>query len=215
MKSKRKKNVRTKRFTKKTKQKQKSKKNKKTRKKKYGGKILGFGKDGCIIDSVSCGNFSKQNGYVVKMLYDKNEINHRLQNKLEELDPNNEKYNRYYLEEMKNCDKEEDYNDDFKNCSKKGKIISSNLFFQKKLDPFVETTKMTKGQWRYLRNSLFLLHDNNISHGDLVGNVMMDTTTNNPVIIDWENAKMDADELDKEIDTTTFLKNFKIRRKPL
>ena len=50
--------------------------------KKNGGNILGFGKDGCIIDSISCGDFSKKNGYVAKFLYNDKQINNELKNKL-------------------------------------------------------------------------------------------------------------------------------------
>jgi tRNA A-37 threonylcarbamoyl transferase component Bud32 len=70
---------------------------------------------------------------------------------------------------------------------------------------------MTKIQYRYLRDSLNLLHDNNISHGDLPGNVMLQSN-NMPVIIDWEDAKLEADIIDKQIDTTAFLNHFRVKK---
>ena len=50
-----------------------------------------------------------------------------------------------------------------------------------------------------------ILHENNISHGDLPDNVMLDPQTNNPIIIDWENANLNAGPKDKEIDYNTFM----------
>ena len=71
---------------------------------------------------------------------------------------------------------------------------------------------MTKSQYRYLRESLEILHKNNISHGDLPTNVMIDSNTNMPVIIDWEEAKMNADKIDKQIDMNAFLYNYKVEK---
>ena len=82
----------------------------------------------------------------------------------------------------------------------------------KKLNP-INTRELNKQQYRYLRESLQILHDNNISHGDLIDNVMVDLN-NNPIIIDWENAKLNADYIDKKIDNDAFLSsgNFKVKR---
>jgi hypothetical protein len=51
-------------------------------KKQRGGTILGIGKDGCIIDSFSCGKYSKENGYVTKIFDKKITINKILNDKL-------------------------------------------------------------------------------------------------------------------------------------
>ena len=182
----------------------------KTMKRKYlGGTIIGIGKDGCIIDSFSCNDFSNENGYVSKFFFDSKKINKKLNKKLEKIDPNNERYNRYYLPDLSNCIKNENYNDDFLNCSKKGKINTLHTVFQKKLEPFDEKN-MSKKQYRYLRKSLQLLHDNNISHGDLPTNVMLNPIDNMPIIIDWEDAKDNADYIDKQIDMNAFLNHYKV-----
>ena len=45
--------------------------------------------------------------------------------------------------------------------------------------------------FRYIRKSIeILLHANNIKHGDLSNNVMIDKHDKVPRIIDWENAKL-------------------------
>ena len=59
--------------------------------------------------------------------------------------------------------------------------------FQKRLIP-LEPKRLTTIQYRYLRRSLEILHENGICHGDLPGNVMMDPNDGMPRIIDWENA---------------------------
>lgn len=195
----------------KNKLKNKSKKMKYYKIKNQGGSIIGLGKDGCIIDSISCNELSPENGFVSKFLYDDKKINIELNNKLASLDPNNERYNRYYLPNTSSCIEKENYTNDFETCSKNGKISISNMVFQRKLEPLDEK-KLTKIQYRYLRDSLNLLHDNNISHRDLPGNVMINPNNNMPVIIDWEDAKLEADIIDKKIDTTAFLNHFKVKK---
>jgi len=174
--------------------------------------LLGLGRDGCVIDSFSCDGFSKDTGYVSKFLFNDKRINIELNDKLKELDPNNERYNRYYLPDTNDCVENAQYRADFKKCSKHGKISTSNMGFQKRLEP-MDCTKMTKLQYRHLRKSLEILHENNISHGDLPDNVMLDPVANMPLIIDWEQARLDADNIDKQMDMGAFLEHFKVAKK--
>lgn len=167
---------------------------KKTRKIK-GGTILGKGKDGCIIDSIS---YNDSNDYVAKLIYEGTSINQELNDKLAEIDPENKHFNRYFISKDVNLD-----NPDFIKCSQEKPVNKKYVLFQKLLIPLNET-KMTKEQYRYLRNSLDILHKNNISHGDLPGNVMLDPKDNMPRIIDWEESKLNADDLDKRIDRNAF-----------
>ena len=154
---------------------------------------------------------SKDNNYVAKLLFQDKVINMELNDALKRLDPSNERFNYYILPDIDNCTFNEDYDTDLQKCSKNGKIDTSKLVFQKKLIPFNEK-KMTKEQYRFLRQSLSILHDNNISHGDLPENVLLNPDTNLPIIIDWGNAKINADSLDKQIDYNSFLDNFKVNK---
>jgi hypothetical protein len=206
--------------TKKNKKIEKMKKNKTLKQKtknhrNRGGTILGKGKDGCIIDSISCGKFSKENGYVAKILYNGKQINKEVNDTLARLDPNNERYNRYFLPELEldSCLKSSDYNEDILKCTQNGSKLGMTIVFERKLNPF-DNKKMTKAQYRYLRESLKILHANNISHGDLPDNVMIDPTNNMPIIIDWEEAKTDTDTdtINKEIDMNAFLDNYKVSK---
>ena len=183
-------------------------------KKQKGGTILGIGKDGCIIDSFFCGKYSKENGYVTKIFDKKITINKILNDKLHEIDPENKRFNRYfYLDSSNDCSKNiMIHNSDYISCLKKGLDLDENkIVFQKYLIPF-DPERMTKKQYRYLRESLQILHNNNISHGDLPNNVMLDPDDMLPRIIDWEEAKIPADELDKNIDFNAFLHYFKVIR---
>lgn len=203
-----------KRVTKKTKGTKKSKKTKSVKNKSLKIKsrensVLGKGKDGCIIDSISCDKFTKENGYVSKFLYNDMPINIEIHKILEEIDHNNERFNRYYLPNIDSCIERANFKDDFETCSKYGKIAVSNMIFQKKLD-HIDTSKLTKSQYRYLRRSIEILHENNISHGDLPNNVMLNPDNNMPIIIDWENAKLNPDTVDKQIDNMAFLLHFKV-----
>ena len=142
-------------------------------------------------------------------MYNDRKINIELNEALQSLDPNNERYNYYYIPDYNKCSKTDNFDKDFSICLKNGSISTSNMVFQNKLYP-MDTKKMTKEQYRFLRDSLKKLHDNNISHGDLPDNVMLNSDSNMPVIIDWEEGKIDADALDKQIDYNAFLNNFKV-----
>jgi len=171
--------------------------------------LLGVGKDGCIMDSISCGRFSKESGYVSKFLFNNKKINIELNNKLEELDPMNERFNRYYIPDIETCIETDSYKAEYRKCSESGEISTNNMVFQKRLEPL---NGMTKKQYRYLRDSLQILHKNGISHGDLPNNVMLDPDDMLPRIIDWEESKFPADTLDKKIDFDAFLYHFKAIR---
>ena len=59
-------------------------------------------------------------------------------------------------------------NPDIKEYSRQYNFLfdtSNDVVFIKKLIP-IDTTKLTRNQYRYLRKSLEILHQNNISHGD-------------------------------------------------
>jgi len=87
-----------------------------------------------------------------------------------------------------------------------------NIVFQKKLKS-VNLKKLTKKQYRYLRKSIEILHTNNITHGDLPDNVMIDIQDEMPRIIDWENATLNADNIEKQIDFYAFFTHFKVLKK--
>jgi hypothetical protein len=205
-------------------QKGKSKKSKKQRdrSKQKAGTILGIGKDGCIIDSFSSSKYSKENGYVTKIFDKKITVNKNLNDKLAEMDPENKRFNRYFSSDSSN-DSSNDFckecnknimihNPDYISCLNKGlELDENNYIFQKYLIP-LDPERMTKKQYRYLRESLQILHNNDISHGDLPNNVMIDPDDMLPRIIDWEEAKIPADTLDKKIDFDAFLYHFKAIR---
>jgi len=191
----------------------KRKTKRKTKTRKQSTKIntlLGVGKDGCIIESISCEEYSKKNGYVAKVLFHGKSMIPELHSTLEELDPKNERFNRYYFPNQENCIKDKNYASDIEKCSKQGLLEGEpQILFQKKLDPLLS---LTRQQYRFLRDSLQILHDHNISHGDLPDNIMIHPVTKMPIIIDWEEAKVNADTIDKEIDRTAFLYHFKVAK---
>jgi len=181
-------------------------KQKKTHKNRnvFGRGILGVGNDGCVVDSISCGDYSKDNGYVAKLFYtNSSPINIKLNNRLKMLDPTNSRFNSYYFPSCDNYTFDVSFEDDLKNCQEQAnkfdkqiQKVSTQLRnlpygipFQKKLKPINDTRKLSKSQWRYLRDSIELLRENRISHGDLPGNVMVDEN-DNPIIIDWEHAEI-------------------------
>ena len=193
----------------KTKTKRKRRMSKTTKNRKYGGTILGIGKDGCVIDSLSCGEFTKENGFVAKILNKDVVINIPVNSRLAEIDLENKHFNRYYFPEN-NCDYDIMNNPEIQTCLQKGMNLNvNNVVFQKFLLPIKNTSNLSKDQYRYLQNSLQLLHDNNITHGDLPDNVMIDPGDEMPRIIDWENAYITNDPTFKEMDRRAFLTHYK------
>jgi serine/threonine protein kinase len=184
-----------------------------TRRFRKGGTILGMGKDGCIIDSLSCGKYSRENGYVAKIFKKGIVINNAINNKLEQIDPDNKRFNRYYFPLNTECDEDIKTNPDVLACFKKnGELNDTNaVVFEKYLISF-NPEKMTKPQYRYLRESLEILKTNGISHGDLPDNVMLDPNDNLPRIIDWENATFSTNESDFIIDWNAFLFHYKVSK---
>jgi hypothetical protein len=77
-----------------------------------------------------------------------------------------------------------------------------------KIDP----KSLTKRQYRHLRESVELLASNNIAHGDLPENVMLNVCTRLPVIIDFGEGILNADKIALEIDRIAFLTFFRVAR---
>jgi serine/threonine protein kinase len=180
-----------------------------------GGAILGMGKDGCIIDSLSCDKYSREKGYVAKIFKKGIVINKSINDKLAQIDPDNKRFNLYYFPLDNACEQNMKTNPDVVACFKKNGEFNDTIVFEKYLIP-MNPEKMTKLQYRYLRESLEILKTNGISHGDLPDNVMLDPNDNLPRIIDWENAVFSTNESDFIIDWNAFLFHYKTcKSKPL
>jgi len=194
--------------------KSRSKSRPKSRKSKRGGSIIGRGKDGFIIDTIMYDKYNINNGYVSKIFNKGINVNKELNDRLKEIDPDETRF-LYYIIPDSSFNKELlGNNEDIKEYSRQTNFLfdaSNDVVFIKKLIP-IDTSKLTRPQYRYLRKSLEILHENNISHGDLIDNIMLDPNDKNrPIIIDWENARLNATPLDKEIDYNAFMNNFKIQ----
>ena len=193
----------------------------KKRQNKKGGAVIGSGAQGCVIDSLSYDQYNKADGYVAKVFPSNININTAVLEKLKEIDPKEERF----IQNIVPADSFErdqlDTNADIQECNNKNKGLpldkTSNVVFMRKLTP-LDTQQMTKAQYRYLHKSIQILQENNILHGDLPGNIMLDnspTHGENPIIIDWENAILNPDSLTKNIDINAFLTsgNFKTIKK--
>ena len=71
----------------------------------------------------------------------------------------------------------------------------------------LDTTELTTSQYRYLKESMYLLHRNGLAHGDLIDNVMLAGEL--PVIIDWDTAVLKSEneerfETVKRVDVGAF-----------
>jgi RIO-like serine/threonine protein kinase len=205
------------------------------KKKQIGGTILGYGKDGCVVDSIKYDFFSLENGYVAKV-FKQHVRNVELQNLLREIDPNEKQFARYYYIPA-DVPVETFFNQDLQECGRKmyneiayNEIAYNNIAynvmpsyndiaFVKRLETLNPKT-LTRSQYRYLRDSIKILHDNGITHNDLIGNVMIDPIDNKPIIIDWDNAQHFDNQsndnndfkLNVEIDNNAFLTHFKVKQ---
>ena len=173
--------------------------------------ILGIGKDGCIIDSLNCPPYSKDTGYVAKLFKEKNAVNAHLQAVLLSLDPDEKRFAQYKV--SSDCSSSSSFadNEDVALCKERLGSDIGTIAFMWMLEP-VDEKHLTKSQYRYLRESLEILHSHGITHGDLQGNVMIHPIDKMPRIIDWGNARISHsdDTLGKEMDNNAFLMHFKI-----
>lgn len=78
------------------------------------------------------------------------------------------------------------------------------------LEPIPNTKQLTRAQYRHLRDSIQLLHQHGIAHGDIVDNVMLHPEDHQPRIIDWDNAVLHATDTDKMMDMNAFLQFYKV-----
>lgn len=198
-----------KKLTKRSEKEKKRKTIKRKQNQKIGGKVLDSGTEGCILDSVICDNSSYKNGkYVAKIFKTglKNDY-HLLQEILFRNDPNEERYAIYHEINGNECTAPES---DLQQCEAilLSKLDRSKFFFTKKLSKIKDIRKLTKFQYRYLRDSVENLNKIGIIHGDLLDNVMLNENMI-PVIIDWGHGSrlMTSDDTDmiRNFDSTTFL----------
>ena len=123
---------------------------------KMGGKILGTGKDGCVIDSINYGNYTNDNGYVAKIL--NSVINYDLINRLKQIDPNEIRFVHYIMPDETFDMELLKQNEDYMTC-KNNLSGNLNIIFMKKLNP-INTRELNKQQYRYLRESFFVRYSN-------------------------------------------------------
>jgi len=69
---------------------------------------------------------------------------------------------------------------------------------------------LTRKQYRHLRKGIELLGKHNILHGDLPDNVMLNKTTGMPIIIDFDEARLDSKNT--SMDYNAFLSHYKVSK---
>ena len=74
----------------------------------------------------------------------------------------------------------------------------------------LDAKQLTRRQYRHLRASVELLAKNDILHGDLPDNVMLNPQTGMPVIIDFDESV--APSKQTNIDRNAFMTHFKVKR---
>ena len=73
----------------------------------------------------------------------------------------------------------------------------------------LKPTQLNKQQYRHLRASVEMLAKNSIAHLDLPDNVMLNTSTGLPVIIDFGEGKLNASKMETQMDNAAFVTHFK------
>jgi serine/threonine protein kinase len=188
---------------------------------KRGGKVIGNGVQGCIIDSLRCGEFSNELGYVAKVVKkgikdSKKDMEFaKIQEILRKHDPHEERFAYYHIQTDSMCDIKDNF--DVKECELKTKSeVDTNRFFMTKKLMVVDPLKLNRKQYRHLRDSINILREIGIIHGDLPDNIMLNSLTNLPIIIDWDSSIL-LDESSgkyKHLDMATFLNktNFAVEK---
>lgn len=125
-------------------------------------------------------------GTVIKIFKNRG-INSRLNRLLKKIDPNKEYFHWYNV--VKNQPK---------------------IAFMQKLKKL--PASLTRPQYRHLRKAIDILEQNRILHGDLPGNVMINPETDMPVIIDFDEGRIDAPPELLILDRNAFLTHFKVKK---
>ena len=84
-------------------------------------------------------------------------------------------------------------------------VVTLSPLYKKMDDP----KRLTRSQYRHLRSSVDILTRNNIIHGDILGNVMLDTQTGTPILIDFDKSEITFDQVLLRAQNTTILTQFK------
>ena len=166
-------------------------------------RILSVSREGVIVRlGVSIDGLS-----IVKVLT-KGDSKIGLHNKISRLDPGGERFGIYKqvgINSIFTCDELK--------CiqSKTDDRIKPIGFLSPSYD-WIDPKGLSRKQYRHLRDSVTLLAVNGIAHLDLPDNVMLNTKTSMPVIIDFGEAVFGACDTETRIDRAAFLSHFKVRR---
>jgi len=168
-------------------------------------------------------NEQRRNGFVIKLgdkilktHTDAKSLQPELHCRLKRLDPDGLRFGYYTavaLDSVLTPDEISNYN----NQLEEGVTLTSIAQISPVYKPWLE--KITRTQRRHLQRSLELLMDNNIIHGDILGNVMINPCNDLPIIIDFdeglvlsrpEDECVDLSNL-RAMDMTTFNSNFNFK----
>jgi len=163
--------------------------------------ILGKGKDGCVISNVFAGEPHK----VVKLYY-QDHFPTEVMMRLKEIDGEHRYFN---IETPLSLNIKHLIPESVLRQCAAPPVRATTMSY---LIPIADPKKMTKIQYRHLRSGIELLHQNGISHGDLVENVMLDPRDGMPRIIDWTTASLNASPVERNIDYIAFMNFFKAAR---
>jgi hypothetical protein len=160
--------------------------------------------------------YSLNNGYIAR-LQQKGEIPDKdIHATLKKIDHGIDRFASFYFEY-------DDNSPEFINQTKREELMRffdtddfSHIVIYKTLNR-VDSRCLTKIQYRYLRDSLVVMHKNKIIHGDLPENVMIDPDDQMPRIIGWKHSKK-CDNYDDmmtgiEIDMNAFFTHYKVGKK--
>jgi len=150
-------------------------------------------------------NEQRRNGFVIRLgdsilktHTDAKKLQPELHCRLKRIDPDGHRFGYYTpvsLDSILEADEISNYN----NQLEEGITLTSIAQTVPVYKPWIE--KITKVQRRHLQRSLEILMKNNIIHGDIIGNVMLNPRNNNlPIIIDFDEGQVLSRREDECID---------------
>lgn len=162
-------------------------------------RIAKAGKDGCVV--------VVNDDQALKRFFRGVKSHERMQQELKRIDPEELRFVRHHRIGKK--DRTEWLSAPvWSTCG--ARPLSSRVVRMRRLGPLAPK-ELTRHQYRYLRESLRLLHKSGWVHLDLPGNVMMGTD-NLPRIIDWETAQP-VDDVGRQVDNHAFLNEFGVSKR--
>ena len=149
---------------------------------------------------------AKKNRSIAKIYFGKGKVRRDIYSKLHSIDVNGIYFQKVRYRLLRSLYDNSQIRELRKHSQKDFRKTSMISLVYAKLNP----KGLTRKQYRHLRKGIELLGKHNILHGDLPDNVMLNKNTGMPIIIDFDEARLDSKNT--SMDYNAFLSHYKVSK---